>query len=627
MLRAKLAKSDTYRLSRISGVMLVAYLIMGWSRPALSAEAAAAADDQPHLQLAPIDMYTQVGGYLGYFFDRTATGPVSINQQTLSVGLSGQVGLQSYFWQPWLAQINANLSANVNSARTSTSSSPSNSAVNTYITSDTILNVLKKSRFPFKARIYRQDNRSDVSYSGFDNDTVTTGYGLNQGYTTQNRRLSANFNFDSNKTTQTNSDPIYSDTTNFDGRYQLTRFQSISLSGSAFNQDQPGSGRNSSFDTLVANHLYRPNSVFSVATLADLYQNNSVTGSGTALMQQFTSSSGQFNSFASLRPEKTPLTITSSVRLLRLNSTTNGIPNATSYALQNSTNFNLGANYLFSPLIRLYGSVNVQDFAGIQTVTTNSALAAGKQFRAATDISGYRYSGTAGGSLNSNNITTVNQINNTTTQTQSQTLGLYLSHALDKSNSFGSGTLTKNLTQTVQTTQTTFGNSLSTLSTGGRLSLHHWQDKVNTDFSLSGTDSRNLGGIHRVFQMVNLQASSNENISMDEYLSGNLTIQATHTEASGILAIPNTLSPNASMTYHNSRTFKVRRLNYDSILFLSDSNIAPSSTPGYLNAPTRYWENDFKYSIGQLSLQLQARVAIIGNSASSYLMFNAMRRF
>ncbi len=361
-----------------------------------------------------------------------------------------------------------------------------------------------------------------------------------------------------------------------------------------------------------------------------LYKNNSVTGSGTASMQQNDNNSGQFNSFVSLRPEKTPLTITSSIRLLRFDSSTNGIPNTTSYLLQNSTNFNLGANYLFSPLIRLYGSVNVQDIAGIQTVTTNSALTAAKQFRAASDISGYRYSGTAGGSLTSNNITTVNQVNHSTTQTQSQNLGLYLSHALDKSNSFGSGTLTKNLTQTVSTSQSTIGNSLSTLATGGSLALHQWQDKQSTDLRLSATDSRNLGGVHRVFQIINLQASSNENISIDEYLQGNLTVQATHTEyagLSGLSNIPNTISPNAQIIYHNSRTFKVRRLTFESTLFLSDSNLAPTSTPGYLNSATRYWENNFRYSIGLLSLQLYTRVAIIGNYSSSNILFSAVRNF
>ncbi len=126
MLRAKLVKLDTYGISHISGVMLVAYLIMGWSRPAFSAEPAATPDEQPHLQLAPIDISHSVGGYLGYIYDRTATGAISTNQQTLYVGVNGNVGLQSFFWQPWFAKINANLSANVNSARTSSSTSPVN---------------------------------------------------------------------------------------------------------------------------------------------------------------------------------------------------------------------------------------------------------------------------------------------------------------------------------------------------------------------------------------------------------------------------------------------------------------------------------------------------------------------
>jgi hypothetical protein len=627
MLRAKLVKLDTYSVSHISGVMLVAYLIMGWSRPAFSAEPSASPDEPQHLQLAPINIYHSVGGYLGYIYNRLATGATSSNQQTLYVGVNGNLGLQSFFWQPWFAQINANLSANVNSARTSSSTAPTNNAVNTYITTDTVLNVLRKSRFPFKARVYRQDNRSDASYSGFINDMVTTGYGLMQFYTSQNRRLSSSLSFDSNKTSMTNNSPFYTDTTNFDARYQLTQFQSITLSGNAVNQNQPGNGKSSSFDTLVANHLYRPNSIFSVASLANLFKLNSVTGSGTASMQQLDNNSGQFNSFASLRPEKTPLTITSSIRFMRFDSSTNGIPNTMSYSLMNSTNFNLGANYLFSPLIRLYGSVNVQDIAGIQTVTTTSALTAARQFRAITNISGYRYSGALGGSLSSNNTTMADRVNHTTTQTQNQNLGLYLSHTLDKSSSFGSGTLTKNLSQTVSTARSTLGTSISTLATSGSLSLHQWQDKHNTDLRLSAFDSRNLGGRHHVFQMINLQAISGESINNDESLQGNLTVQAIHTEYGGMKNIPNTISPNAQLLYRNSRAFKVRRLTFESLLRVADSNIAPTTAPGFQNSPTRAWENNFFYSIGLLSIQLKTRVAIIGNYSTSNIQFSAVRSF
>jgi hypothetical protein len=628
MLRAKLVKPDTYSVSHISGVMLVAYLIMGWSRPAFSAEPSATPDEPPHLQLAPIDIYHSVGGYLGYIYNRTATGASSTNQQTLYVGVNGNIGLQSFFWQPWFAQINANLFANVNSARMSSSTAPANRTVNTYITGDTILNVLKKSRFPFKARIYRQDTRSDVSYSGLINDMVTTGYGLIQDYSSQNRRFSGNLNLDSNKTSVTNNSPSYADTASFSARYQLTQFQSISLIGNASNQSQPGRGRSTSYDSLLANHLYHPNSIFSVATLANLFKLNTVDGSGTTSMQQFNNNSGQFNSFVSLRPEKTPLTITSSIRFQSFDSTTNGMSNSTPNASLNSTNFNLGANYLFSPLIRLYGSVNVQDIAGVQTVATNSALAAARQFRSVTNISGYRYSATAGGGLSSNNTTTTDRVNHTTTQTQAQGLNLYLSHALDKSNSLGSsGTLTKNLRQMVTTSQSSIGTSFSSLTTGGSLSLRQWQNKQSTGLSLGASDSRNLGGNHYVFQMINLQVSSNESINSDESLDGNLTVQATHTQYTGRSNIPNTISPNAMMHYRNSRAFKIRRLSFDSILRVADTNIAPTSAPGYQNSPTRAWENNFKYSIGRLTLLLNTRVAIVGNYPTSNIMFSMARQF
>lgn len=620
MLRAKLVKNGASGAGHISGVVVVACLIFGWSRPAFSVEPPAAPDEQQHLQLAPIRLSRSFGGDIGYIFQRTASGASKTVRQSFGVGVTAGVSVRSFFWQPWLAQVSSNLTASVNGTSTNSNTTPTYNSVNTFINGDAALNLLRSSRFPFEARIYRNDSRYAAFYSGTNLVTQTTGYSLSQGYTSRDRRLSGNASFASDKSGGPNTSPSYSDIFSFDLAYVLTRYQVLSITGNTTRENQPAQGRSFLSDTLVANHVYRPNSFFSVASLANQYDMTQVRSP----TKQYDANSLQFSSFASLRPEKSPLTMTSSVRFLRSDFSSNGIIAPT----LKSSNFNLGANYLFSPLIRMYGSVNVADSLGTQTVSTDAALSAAKPYRATikNDIGGFRYSGTIGGSLSTNNRTSTNSASQTTTQ-NSLNLGLYLSHALDKTTVLGAGILSKNLNQTVSTGVSSSGLSISKLNSGGSLTWSRAEAKETTLLRLSARDSRNLSGKQNIFQMINLQASRNESIGNNQSLHGSLTVQATHTQLAGVQNIPNTITPSAEMVYRNQRTFKVRHLTFESILLIADTNIAPTQGQGYQNQATRSWDNNFAYNIGRMNMRLDTRLAIIGNGTTSSIIFVMTRRF
>jgi hypothetical protein len=289
-----------------------------------------------------------------------------------------------------------------------------------------------------------------------------------------------------------------------------------------------------------------------------------------------------------------------------------------------ATNFNLGANYLFSPLIRLFGSVNVYDRNGIQTVSSNMSLAAAKQFRAATNIGGYLYSGTIGGNLASNSLT--NQSGLRDLSTRSVTLGLFLSHDLEKSSGFGSGQLLKKLYQTIGTSVNSSGTPISRLSTGGQVTWSGTEGKGSTRLGIGASDSRTLNGNSNPFQMINFQGNRGEAISRNESLDGNLTVQATRSRNYDYGNIV-TITPSSQINYRNLRTFKVLHLTFDSILRIADTNIAPTQLPTNPNTATRSWENNFTYSIGRTNLGLNTRVSKYGNTIYSSIFFRLMRQF
>ena len=618
MVRPKLVKNVVSGVGHISGAAVAACLILGWSRPAYSGESTAPAEDQPHLQLAPINLSYSVGGNVGYAFQRIATGAGKSMTQTLGVGVLAGVRISSYFWQPWLAAVSGTVTGGVNQQNTRTNSIPNHyTATTTAFTGDATLNLLKYSRFPFEARIYREDSKNTASYSGVNFGSQITGYSLKQRYESLSNRFSGNANYDSNRTSGPYVSPYDLDMFDFYTRTLLSRYQTLLFSGNTTREDHPVQGRTSVLDTLLADHSYRPNDLFSVATTVNLRKSTYNLAAGITPAQQFDADIAQFSSFASLRPERTPLTLTSSVRFFKMDTSTNGIVAPT----QKTSIFNFGANYLFSPLIRLFGSLNVIDTGGTQTIATNAGLVASKAYSAATEIGGFRYSGSIGGGLASTNTTSTDTAKQTLTR-NSQSLGLYLTHALNKNEAFGGGQLVKNLNQTISTSFGNSGSSNSRLNSGGYLSWTELAGKETTLLRLSFADSRILSGRSNAFQLVNLQASRSEAITRNESLHGNLTMQVTHSAS-----LPFTMTPTALLGYHHSRAFKVLHLAFDSNIAISDTNIAPTQNPLSPNQSARSWDNNFTYFIGRLKLRLETRLEKISNEVSSKIFFLMDRPF
>lgn len=398
----------------------------------------------------------------------------------------------------------------------------------------------------------------------------------------------------------------------------LSKSQSVAIGGSSNTQKQPGDGLRNSYKNLSATHSYMPSSSFVVASTADILKMNQELAQANSPMLTDAFNSRQFSSLASWRPEESPLTMTSGVLLRSSDRNLNGLhpPKLT------STNFNLGANYLFSPLIRIYGSVNAYDSLGTQTVTSNGAVVANKRYgttvNTEADLAGFRYSGSVGGSLSTNNTTVTKSISQTSTQ-NSLTLGLgvNLSHALNKISQLGSGHLVTNVQQGISSGVSTGGTRISNLSTSGGWLWNKNEGVQSTRLQLRASDSYSLTNSTHEMQMINFQASRKEATARNQSLQGSLTVQATHSKNA------NTLTPSASVNYAHVRAFNVPNLKFQSDLLVSDLNILPES----INSSSRSWDNKLSYSLAKLDLNLNTRLSLIGNSTSIYTYFSVIRSF
>jgi hypothetical protein len=624
MLRQKRIKNGTTGAGGMSSVVVV-WLILGWSRPAFS-------DEQRHLQLAPIQFSTTTGGYVDYLIMRDSYSGNAVTQQTLSAEANVLFRASSFFWQPWLARVSGSLGLGVGDGISSSSNSSSNTSGNKSIMGDANLNVLAYSRFPFNARAYRTNSQTTGYLSDTNSNFQSSGYSLDQTYRTRDGRLDSIASF-----TRGISGRVNYGTEDINNQFNFTlstqplySHYTLRVIGLVNDVDHPLTGEKGMVESLVVNHLFQPNDFVQVGTLVNILKNSNTLASGPT--KQDDSSSRQLLSIASWRAAVTPINIVSSARISEADVETDGVTSSKT----SDTNFNIGANYAWSPLIRMYGSVNVNDSSGIQTTSTNAGLTAQKGFneREVATLGGWRYSQTVGASLSNSTNTITNGASNTTSQTTNssvQSMGGNFGHNLSKSTSLGKGSLTTTLNQSISEGLSSAVSPSARLNSSGIVTWNSMEGRTHSILQGRVMDSRYFTGTQNFSQLINLQASRDQQMAHNQSLIGSLTIQGSRTGANNIPTTPFILSPSGNLNYRHQRLFAVKHLDFDSSLNIIGADIvalqgsAPQQDVSIQEHANTDWENNLTYVIGRLNMRLSARIAEV-NQATQYSIFFHMNR-
>jgi len=581
------------------------------------------------LKLAPIHISSDVYGHIGYTYLSNNFGTSKSTSQTLGAQVNYKLGAESFFWQPWFALVSGDLGVDLNGNKTSASNNSFTSG-NTLLSGDAALDMVKYSRFPFRAHVYDSKSHASGDTVGINSDFRSSGYDINQAYQTRNGSIdsSAAYIYNKNGRITFGTEEIRKQL-----QFDLTAVpfarQTLRVTGSLRDINHPLNGDDLKSDSVFANHYYQPNSSFGIASLLNLLKNSYTLNSANSTLQQNDYNSRQFSSFASWRPIGNPLTVTSNVRLLKSEtSNINSLPIGF-----NDTNFNLGANYAWSTLLRAYGSVNVNDSNNTQTVSTSAALAAQKMFGEldTVNLGGFKYTRDAGVTLGTATVTTSSPTTggpNYTSTRSAQTLGLNLGHQLDKISNLSNGLLRTNLYQRYSEVTSTRHSPVSRLESGVSLLWSLSESRESTQMSFRMKDSRYLTGIQNFSQLVNLQATRDVRLLRHQSLSGNLTIQSSRSSYNGITS-PFFTAPNAALHYHNERLFAVRSLSFTSSLTISGLSIVSSQNFNQnINATARAtWENRLEYYIGRLRVKLYSTISEVNNGLQSSLYFNVNRYF
>ncbi len=540
------------------------------------------------------------------------------------LGATLRAATDTYIWQPWLAQIGANLNFTTtrnNNSRTPADSYSDTSTQSGVVTGTTQLRVLPMSRFPFEAHIERSDNRVSVESIpavGFASERV--------GFSQQYMRTNGDAFLSWDRSTQTG------DTTGKDQQENLQLTLSHNLDTQRFQfvatrstNEHAMTGESTVQTNVSLQHSYNPVEDVSVETLAN------VSTSGFHLVQADNDTRlTQLSSMAFWRPEEVPLTLTGGVRLLALAADTatptgnNNVVNAT--AKLRNANVNAGLTYDFGNFVHLNASANAShmDANGIVTSIANETVGMTYQPQAIR-FSEYQYIWS----------TSANASNQSGGNNSNSQLTLQLSHSLNRNFQLDGGSVfTVELSQSLTALASTanqnpsYANGLAAtkqITHGAAVSWNMTGDTGSAMVRLSASDSRSLDGNQEYFQMVNFQASSNLSTSSNTSWNGSLTVQGVRQGSSLPFVIrPVGSSPGSELintnnggfvttssgavTYQNQRMFGIRRLRFVSDLRLNGQALLPI-LGGPADQEMSAWENRFDYWIGRTMLRVNTLIA------------------
>jgi hypothetical protein len=564
----------------------------------------------------------------------------------LSQLVTTRVSASSFIYQPWLATVSGTLGLTLDRSRggaSLTAAGPFDSSQDApnskdrFLTGSARVDVFPRSRFPFEAHAERNDSRTDAALASTI-DFTTQNIGFSQRYRPPSDAYQVSGGYDRreqiSKGVRDIQDQVSGD---FSSSWKHNDLSLNFLESLARRQ---ATDERSEFRTLVGRHQYLPDSSLSVNTTVNWSKTDEkLVGSETdqSLLQLL--------SVGLWQPAGSKLALTGSVRGLVLRDL-----NANHQL--DSVGATVGGTYELNRNVRLTANGNSSVTSSDGVHSQGFSGAAGANWQADTlQLGGFRYdwfaSGNVGGStfsgggavsadsLASHDETqrTINaQIGHTLSRSwpidAQSTLGLHLGQSLNATRTHSSVSLPGDPAESVKT-------ALHTLAGTWNVNAENRSAYAR----LSYNDSRELGGAHALFQLLNFQVSGNYEFDRNRSISGDMTwqkaVQRTGDrldtqEPFAIVPGDRSTSRSASgeITYRQQRVFGVPRLRFESRLKLAQDVLKqPGTFASIPDRETRLWENRLDWLVGRLESQLILRLSKIDGKKREFLMWRVQRSF
>ena len=551
------------------------------------------------------------------------SGNVALNLQSTSTQDGGRqtqflesttLRGSSYLWQPWIAQLQGELSLSASQARAgggaqgaaAAASAPQYSSIN----GSGLLALFPMSRFPLTVSVSQSDSRASGELTG--SAYTSRRYAVTQSYRPMNGSSNYRLSYDHS---EIRSDAVGTDTANalvagmnWSGGPHALRFDANSYTNS-----RSSGGDSSSMNNVNATHSYRPGENFSVESFASV-NTTQYRLSNVAAPANLDSRFLQLNTFATWRPGvNSPLRISGGARLFEVST---GAATAT-----RTISANAAADYALNRNTRLNAT-------GVFTQTPRGAYTsqgAGVAYSAdPIKLGKFDYNRSAGANLS----------NRTGKENSARGLGANIGHRLGRNILLAEGSsLYIDASQDYSRSSDTLLSDSQTLShSAGTSWSRNSGANASTVLSLRASDMRTTGYTDQHFQMLNLQANGRLAFSSWSSVSANLTFQAARQGAtSGAYSAGLGTSANGNVRYQHNRMFGVPRLQYYAALNLNRSKAQRTRLDGDIDAPLEpvNWllEQHLNYNIGRLQARLSLSFAEIGGKTNSMIFLRLLREF
>lgn len=538
----------------------------------------------------------------------------------------------SHLWQPWFVQVRAGLGVLAARDRSQGIGAEPVTSDSGSLTGRLTVSVFPQSRFPFELR-------ADVGDSRVQGDTLGSDFrsyrlSLTQSYRPETGNDSYQFGFDHSRLSGSDGASDTVDALRATALFQRAE-HTVELGANWTLNDRSDTGDRSRIAQLSLRHGFHPSGALNVDTLASW--NELQLRSDLAALDS-SSDIRQISSFATWRPREgdwlyaadAPLYLTGSARLVDAGTRAGGVDDRAQ-----AINVSLGVSQELGRHWRLSGAVSgsVVDSDAAPRSGSVAGNAAATWTGEPLNLGEWRYSPSVGGNVG---------LTRASAAGERRTLGLQGSHGLARSITLGEGeSLALNLTQSV-------GVLAESRTAGTTRALAHsgsvfWQSAglgaTQSFAGLSLSDSRTFATESGHFRLVNLQFSRRTQLSRHASWSGNLTLQATRSDATQLDAFTGTLREqdpgwqrygSGTLSYEHQRAFGVPRLRFTTLLAVNSAQLERRAE-GDIDAPrervTESLETRLDYAIGRLEARASARLARVDGRAVSSVFVRVQRRY
>ncbi len=575
----------------------------------------------------------------------------SFRKQSFESGLSSLQNVQAvnlrmstYFWQPWLAQVNGGLGVvnakNIYGSRTDESVSLNGRAA---------LSLVPQSNFPFQASYYARDSRSDAGATPAATSLVgrSTGFEVLQRYRPPSKSSDslASYNRDQSVTQRigltgsgdrvnsrlhlqhdyrlpgtrsafgvgydrrTFSDAVNAGTvTGLNGSYSTKFNHSQSLDVKALHSGSEYAQDSLRFNNVSVRHSYRSGSSLSVATSAFASQSESFAlGLNAANSRNL-----QLNSATSWQPdEELPFYVSGSVRVFDAVYET-----PTTSVISQSQTGNVSVNYAATRNLSytVYETLSNTRSGGSSAMTTLTGGRADYNsdetpFRSAF----HRWNANGGLDYQTSSAAASYQ-----TIFAGAGQGLRLPYALDE------GAMDFSFNQALSVREGGVLRQTNTLNHNGRVIWRPVSDATQSStMSFAVSDMLTFGDRSSHLQTADLSVNTLRSVSAYSSATASAALKWTANDRG-----QSSTSATADVKYNHARVFDVKGLRYTLTLQVNKFQFddvygqnADNSRDGYL------FDQKLEYAIGRAYLRLNGAVAKSGESKSTLIVLQLGRNF